>query len=172
MYQNRRKGIVGGIILILLGLLFLASELFPQTFDFWEWPFIIVGLGGIFLLWAILAGTGGLAVPGAILAGIGGIFYYQNLTGDWASWTYIWALIPGFVGLGVIISGIIDGNYKEAFTGGLTLLAISGILFFAFGSAFGLEHDLVQYWPVLLILLGVIALIRVIFPGKKHNKPF
>ena len=171
MERNRRNGIVGGIILILLGLLFLASELFPQTFTFWDWPFIIIGLGGVFLIWAILAGTGGLAVPGTILAGIGGILYYQSVTGDWESWSYIWALIPGFVGLGVIISGIIDGDYKDAFTGGLTLLVISGVLFFAFGSAFGLEHELVQYWPVLLIALGLITLVRVIFSGgKRKNK--
>ena len=169
MNRNRRNGIVGGVILILLGLLFLASELFPQTFTFWDWPFIIVGLGGVFILWAILAGSGGLAVPGVILAGIGGIFYYQNLTGDWESWTYIWALIPGLVGLGVILSGIIDRNFKEAFSGGLTLLVISGVLFFAFGSFFGLEHDLIQYWPVLLIVLGLIALVRVIFPGRKSK---
>ena len=172
MNRNRRNGIVGGVILILLGLLFLASELFPQTFTFWDWPFIIIGLGGVFVLWAILAGSGGLAVPGAILAGIGGIFYYQNLTGDWESWTYIWALIPGFVGLGVILSGIIDGNFKEAFSGGLTLLVISGILFFAFGSFFGLEHDLIQYWPVLLIVLGLIALVRVIFTGRKGKDKY
>jgi hypothetical protein len=172
MNQNQRKGIVGGVIFVLLGLLFLASELLPQTFAFWEWPFIIIGLGGVFLLWAILAGTGGLAVPGAILTGIGGILYYQNLTGDWASWSYIWALIPGFVGLGVIISGIIDGNIKEAFTGGLTLLMISGVLFFAFGSALGLEHELIQYWPVLLIVLGLIALVRVIFSqNNRRSKP-
>ncbi|MFW5714620.1 MAG: hypothetical protein ACOCYU_08115 [Brevefilum sp.] len=169
MDRNRRNSIIGGIILILLGLLFLANELLPHTFTFWDWPFIIVGLGVIFLLWAVLAGIGGLAVPGTILAGIGGILYYQNITGDWESWSYIWALIPGFVGLGVIISGIIDGNLKEAFTGGLTLLAISGILFFAFGSAFGLEHELFQYWPVLLIVLGLIALVRVIFPEKKRG---
>jgi hypothetical protein len=167
--MNRRNGIVGGIILILLGLLFLANELFPQTFAFWDWPFIIIGLGVVFLIWAILAGTGGLAVPGTILAGIGGILYYQNITGDWESWSYIWALIPGFVGLGVIISGIIDGNFKEAFTRGLTLLVISGVFFFAFGSAFGLEHELIQYWPVLLIILGLIALVRVIFSGNKRR---
>ncbi len=170
MDRNQRKAIIGGIILILLGLLFLANELFPQTFAFWDWPFIIIGLGVVFLLWAILAGTGGLAVPGSILAGIGGILYYQNVTGNWESWSYIWALIPGFVGLGVIISGIIDGNIKEAFTGGLTLLMISGVLFFAFGSAFGLEHELVQYWPVLLIVLGLIALVRVIFSGNKSKR--
>ena len=165
--MNKKSGIVGGTILILLGVFFLAREIAPQYFQFMDWPVIIIGLGSIFLLWAILAGTGGLAVPGSILAGIGGILYYQNITDDWTSWAYIWALITAFVGLGVIISGIIDRNFKVAFTGGLTLIIISSVLFFAFGSAFGFEHELVKYWPVLLIALGLIALVRVIFSDKR-----
>ena len=167
--MKRKNGVVLGIILIILGLLFLAKEIAPQYFQFWDWPFIIIGLGGVFLLWAILSGTGGLAVPGSVLAGIGGIFYYQNLTGDWESWAYIWALIPGFVGVGIIISGIIDRDYKEAFTGGLIMLLISGILFFAFGTAFGLPAEVSTYWPALLILLGVVALVRALFSGKRRR---
>jgi len=167
--MKRKNGIIGGVILIILGLLLLAREIAPQYFQFLDWPFIVIGLGGIFLLWAILSGAGGLAVPGSILAGIGGILYYQNLTGDWDSWAYIWALIPGFVGVGIIISGIIDRNYKEAFTGGLIMLLISGILFFAFGSAFGLPEEITMYWPALLILLGVVALVRALFSGKRRR---
>lgn len=167
--MNRKSSITGGIILILLGLLFLAREIVPQYFQFWDWPFIIIGLGLIFLIWAILSGTGGLAVPGSILAGIGGILYYQNLTGDWQSWAYIWALIPGFVGVGVMIGGIIDRNYKEAFSSGLTLMVISAFIFLAFGSAFGLHSNITMYWPVLLILLGLIALARAIIPGKRKR---
>jgi hypothetical protein len=163
--MKRKTSIVGGIILILLGLLFLASELLPEYFQFWDWPFIIIGLGVVFFIWAIISGTGGLAVPGAILSGIGGIFYYQNMSGDWASWSFIWALIPAFVGIGVIIGGIIDRNYKEAISGGLTLIIISAILFFAFGSFLGLDSDLTQYWPVLLIALGLISLVRALFGG-------
>jgi hypothetical protein len=119
--MKQKNSVALGIILILFGLFFLGREIMPQYFPQWDWPFTIIGLGGVFLLWAIFSGTGGLAVPGAILAGIGGIFYYQNLTGDWNSWSFIWALIPAFVGVGIIIGGIIDRNYKEAFSGGLTL---------------------------------------------------
>ena len=162
-----KNGVALGIILIILGLLFLAKEIAPQYFQFWEWPFFIIGLGGVFLLWAIFSGTGGLAVPGSLLAGIGGILYYQNLTGDWESWSFIWALIPAFVGVGIIIGGIIDHNYKEAFNGGLILLLISGIIFFAFGSAFGLQPEITKYWPALLIVLGLIALARALFSGKR-----
>ena len=105
---------------------------------------------------------------GAILSGIGGIFYYQNMSGDWASWSYIWALIPAFVGVGVIIGGLIDKNYKDGFSGGLTLIVISAILFLVFGSAFGLDSEFTQYWPVLLIALGLISLVRVAFSKSKR----
>jgi hypothetical protein len=167
MNMKRKNSIALGIILILFGAFLLVREFYPQLFPNWEWPFFIIGLGGFFLLWAIFSGTGGLAVPGSILAGIGGIFYYQSLTGDWESWSFIWALIPAFVGVGIIIGGIIDQNYKEAFSGGLILLLISGILFFAFGSAFGLQPEITKYWPVLLIVLGLIALARALFSSKR-----
>jgi len=167
--MNRRASIVGGIILVLLGVLFLVREIAPQYFQFWDWPFIIIGLGFVFLIWAVLSGTGGLAVPGSILSGIGGILYYQNITGNWESWSYIWALIPGFVGIGVIISSIIDKNFKESIGGGLTLLLISAILLFSFGSAFGLAPQIIQYWPGLLIALGFISLVRAIIAGSKRR---
>lgn len=167
--MKRRSGVVGGVILILLGLLFLASEIAPQYFQFWDWPFIIIGLGVVFIIWAILSGTGGLAIPGAVIGGIGGILYYQSITGEWESWSYIWALIPGFVGIGIIISGIIDQTYKESFSSGLILLLISTILFFAFGSAFGMQPEITQYWPVLLIALGLISLVRAVFSGSKNK---
>jgi hypothetical protein len=164
--MKRNSRIIFGIILILLGLLFLARELAPTLFSFWEWPFFIIGLGAIFLIWAILNTTGGLAVPGAILAGIGVMFYIQDQYNLWDSWAYAWTLIPGFVGIGIITGGIIDRNYREAFSGGLTMILISTILFFAFGERFGLAPDITKFWPILLIGLGLIALVRALFTKK------
>ncbi len=169
MNRNRKASIVGGIILILLGAFFLAREFYPDLFVFWDWPLIIIGLGALFLLWAVLGGIGGLAIPAIILAGIGGILYYQNLTGDWESWSFIWALIPGFVGVGILLSGLIDRKFKASLDGGLTLIVISVILFFIFGTTFGMAYGLGQYWPVALILLGLISLARVIFRRKKKG---
>ena len=167
--MNRRASIISGIFLILLGILFFVGEIAPQYFEFLDWPFIIIGLGLFFILWALLSTTGGLAVPGSILAGIGGILYYQNMTGDWESWSYIWSLIPGFVGIGIIIGGIIDRNFKEGLSSGLVLLLISGILLFSFGSAFGLPEEITQYWPALLIGLGLISLVRAIIAANKKR---
>ena len=164
--MKRKSGIFTGIILILLGSLFLASELYPEVFSFWSWPFILIGLGVMFLLWALITTTGGLAIPGAILSGLGGIFYYQELTQDWESWAYIWALIPGFVGVGILLKGLIDKSFKRSFDSGLTLILISAVLFFAFGTQFGLQSYIAMYWPVLLIIIGIIALVRALLKKK------
>lgn len=166
--MRNKSGIVGGIILILLGLYFLANEIFPNVFNFLEWPFIIVLVGLVFLLWAVIGGNAGLAIPGCILSGIGGILYYQNAYNAWETWSYIWALIPGFVGIGIMLSGLIDRDFKDRFFSGLSLLVISAILFFAFGSFFGLAPEISKFWPVLLVALGLISLLRAVLRNKKN----
>ena len=97
--MEKRNSIVGGIILIGVGVLFLLMQLFPgfaEIFDFSrQWPLLIVLLGALFLLGAFL-GSPQLAIPGSVVTGIGIILYYQNITGNWASWAFVWALIPGF----------------------------------------------------------------------------
>ncbi len=165
--MNKKPGIAGGVILILLGLFFLAREIFPQVFQFWSWPFIIIGVGLVFILWAIFSGIGGLAIPGTILSGLGTLFYFQAQTNNWSSWSFAWALIPGFVGLGIILSGLIDRHFKGNLMPGLTLILISAILFFAFGSAFGLEYRITRYWPALLVILGVVSLVNALQPKNR-----
>lgn len=165
--MNRRATVVSGIILILLGLLFLAGQFFPDLVGFFEWPFSIIGVGLIFLLAAILSGRGGLAIPGMIIGGIGGILYLQNVSNAWASWSYMWALIPGFVGLGIILSGLINRHFRSALGSGFSLIMISLVMFFIFGGSFGLDPQLLQYWPMLLIAFGLMLILNIIFPRKR-----
>jgi hypothetical protein len=73
------------------------------------------------------------------------------------------------VGLGIIISGIIDGHIRGALGAGLTLILISLVLFFIFGGSFGLDPELVKYWPVILIALGVITILRLFIRGKRRK---
>ncbi len=164
--MKRRTALTFGILLILFGVLAILRNFLPSMFDFLSWPFTIVLGGAIFILAAIIAKIGGLAIPGVILAGIGGIFYYQNASGDYASWTYMWTLIPGFVGLGIILAGLIDGNLRGALTAGLILIVISLILFFIFGGTFGLDKAVVRWWPLVLIAIGLIILFRQLFRKK------
>jgi hypothetical protein len=165
--MENRHGIVWGILLILLGGFFLATRLMPGVFGTISWPFIVIGVGLVFIFSAILTRTGGLAIPGCIISGIGGILYWQTLTGRWESWSYMWTLIPGFVGVGVIFAGLLDSEHPHFDSGGLVLMAISSMGFMAFGSAFGtlfgFPFDVGTLWPLFLIGIGVIVLISALF---------
>jgi len=168
MGRRTRSNVVGGTLLILLGLLFLAYQFFPERF-FWlqielTWPLIVVGAGLFLLVFGLLAGAPGMAVPAAIVSGIGGLLYWQNLTGNWGSWAYAWALIPGFVGIGIILAGLLgEGRIRDAIDGGGTLILISAVLFAIFGSFLGGLELLGDWWPLLLILVGLLILLRSLF---------
>lgn len=159
--KKNRSGFAWGIILILLGALFLAKELFPGFNYVFEWPFIIIGVGLVFLFLAVLTRTGGLAVPGSIISGVGGILYYQNLTNYWGQTAFLWALVPGFVGIGIAIAKIISPEENpDAWNASLTLLIISAIAFFAFGGSRMIGLDSQILLPVLVIVFGAFLLIR------------
>ena len=156
--MSKRGSLVGGIILILVGVVIMINQLMGGFGIQISWPLILVGMGLIFVLFGAIFGIGGLAVPGSIIAGLGFIFYYQDYTGDYTSWAYMWALIPGFVGVGVLISGLINPGTGK---GGWSLIAISAILFTIFAAIFGdLDDQWVIYISIAIIIIGVIALIQ------------
>jgi len=98
--------ITGGLILILLGVLFLFTEMDKISWEDW-WAYFLVGLGAIFLIEALLRtfspegrkAIGGRLVAGPILIVIGG----SRLIGleHW------WPLVLIAVGLGVLISALV-----------------------------------------------------------------
>ena len=162
MEKRRRNNIVLGIILILVGAFFFAQQLIPGMQDLveWSWPLLVVTAGGLFLVFAIAGNNPDMAVPGAIIGGIGGLLYWQEMTGNWDSWAYAWTLIPGFVGLGVILQGLLAGRARQGLSSGGFLVLISLTLFTIFASTFGSSQLAAVFWPVLLILLGLWILVR------------
>lgn len=156
--MKTRSSIVGGLIMIAVGVLFLLLQLFPALGAFFDigqlWPLLIMLVGLFFLLGALL-GTPPLAIPGSIVGGIGLILLYQNLTGHWSSWAYMWALIPGFVGIGLIVAGVL-GKLRPQVAAGRRLLVISLVLFIIFALVFtGFGGQFGQFWPLALIGLGL-----------------
>lgn len=168
----RQKSIIGGLILMGVGFFILLAQNVPALAGLLDigrqWPLIIVAIGGMFLVGALL-GTAELAIPGSILTGLGLIFYYQNLSGNWGSWAYVWTLIPGFVGLGMIIAGTLDKTNQTMRREGGRLLIISSVMFLIFGTFFNLSWGLFQYWPLLLIGGGLWLLVRN-WKGEKQPK--
>ncbi len=158
--MHKQSSILIGLILIFAGILFLVLQAFPdlaaQLDVAGQWPLIIVGIGVLFILGAVF-GNPPLAVPGSIVAGIGLLLAYQNATGNWESWAYAWTLIPGFVGLGIMLMGALDHDKRSQIRDGLRLMLISLALFLVFGGFFGAFG---QFWPVLLIVGGLLLLFR------------
>lgn len=163
----KRENVVWGVILILVGIGFLLYQLRPDLFAGISWPWILLALGGIFLISALLARVGGLMIPAVFLLGLGGIFTYQVNTGDWGSWAYIWTLMPGFAGLGMLLGGLFDRELAQARGVAVFLLGLSVVLFAVFGGFFGLEPSVLRYWPVVLILIGAYVFLRAMRPREK-----
>ncbi|MCD6285176.1 MAG: hypothetical protein J7M39_04595 [Anaerolineae bacterium] len=174
MPNQKRKSITSGLLLILLGLVFLAFQLFPGL-NVWAdqeftWPLSILMVAVGLLVIGALTGAADMLVPASIVGGIGGILYFQNagiLT--WESWAFLWTLIPGFVGIGVFLAGLLKWNRKEM-GDGLQSLLVSAVLFLVFGSLIGSVFGYVpftNYLPILLIVLGIYLLARAILRGAQ-----
>lgn len=173
MDSSRRTNLIGGILLLLLGVFLIALQVYPGLGDMinidFSWPWIIIGVGVLLLVLGLLLGAPGMAVPACIVGGIGALLYWQNATGAWATWAYVWTLIPGFVGVGVILSGILGGDFRQSLRDGGGLVIISLIMFAIFSSFLGGPSLLGAYWPLLLILLGVWLLLRPLLSDRRKG---
>jgi hypothetical protein len=167
MQKRNRTQLVLGIILILVAAWLIATRLNPTlarylTLPPFAWPMWVVLSGAILLVIGLLSGAPGMAIPACIVAGIGGILYYQNASGNWESWAYMWTLIPGFVGLGSILAGILGEDLKSSLRNGLNSLVVSALLFAIFGTffhAWNIFGVYSTYVPIALLFLGGIWLI-------------
>lgn len=163
MNKSGRSQLALGIILLLVGGWFLLNQVNPAFKNFFEpyteWPANMLLIGAGILVVGLATGSPGMAVPAAIVAGIGGIFYYQEATESYNSWSYMWTLIPGFVGVGTVLQGLLGENTGPNLKRGLNLMVISAVLFLVFAAFLGGWNILGEFGPaVLLILLGLYVL--------------
>jgi hypothetical protein len=167
--RARNGALVGGTLLIGFGLLSLASQLFRNVLNWsYIWPLAIIVVGGLFFAGMFMGGRSlsGLAIPGSIVGGIGLLLLYQNLTGNWESWAYSWALIVLFVGVGLLFSGTY-GQSEGQRRAGTKLIKVGLILFVVFGAFFEMIFSMDRslglrgmLFPALLIVLGVYLIVR------------
>ncbi len=174
MNKQGRSQLALGVILILVGGWFLLNQTMPSFRGFFEpytqWPANMLLIGAGILIIGLVTGSPGLAVPAAIVAGIGGIFYYQDLTNNYDSWSYMWALIPGFIGLGTVIQGLLGENTAGNLRRGLNMMVVSAVLFLVFAAFLGGWNILGNYGPaVLLILLGLWVLGSGIYRSMRNK---
>ena len=180
--MRRHAPTVVGLILILAGgALFLARQAGLDVIGSIAeagWPLLVILPGVILLIAAIVTRPPdgiGFAIAGSIVVTVGGILLYQQETGHWESWSYVWALIPGAAGLAMVVYGALARI--DHFVGkGLRLMAIAGTLFlvgmwyfetvFRSGDA---PIDLATWWPLFLIGIGVVVVARGAFGAREST---
>jgi len=174
MEKKNRTQLVLGLLLILVAGWLIATRIKPDLASIlhltFAWPMWVMFAGAAILVIGLLVGESDMAVPACIVAGIGGILYYQNATNHWESWAYLWTLIPGFVGVGKILSGIIGGDFMACLREGLKLLLTCAILFTIFATIFNawdIFGPYSAYVPIaLLFVLGIWLIVRGIMRSK------
>jgi len=164
MQSTDRSGTVVAVVLIGLGVLFLAFNLIPGLDIGQMWPIIFFLIAGAFYLPAIVwpserKALAGLYIPASIMLVLGLIFLYDTITGDWGSWAYMWTLIPGGVGLGLALGSRIGGWGRDTMQVGIWMMVGSLVAFAFFGLFFG-SALIRTIGPLLLIAGGALLLLR------------
>lgn len=160
--------VLGGV-LIVLGLVFFASQQLNIDIGEWAWPFYVIAPGVAMATFGLTQRRGsGLTIAGSIVTMVGLMLLYQNATGHWESWAYAWALVgPGGSGIGMLLYGTRSGDTKMARDGFFTTLTALGL--FAAGLVFfegilgisGRRLPLPEWvLPAAVILIGLLLLLR------------
>ncbi len=175
MSNNSRGGLVGGVILIGLGVIFLFAQF--VRIDIWHflWPLFVIGFGLLFFVGMLAGGksASGLAMPGSIITMVGLILLAQNTFDRWETWAYAWSLIIVAVGIGLFIMGMLSGEERTR-RSGVRVAGIGVVLFLVFGSFFELSFGLLGFdrtsgifWPLILIAAGLYLLVsRTLFARR------
>ena len=183
--DSRRGTIVVGMLLVLLGIYFLASEQLKIDVGRYGWPIFVIA-PGLFLLVVGLAipheGGLGAAIPGGIITAVGLVLAVQAATDTYASWVYAWALVaPGSVGVTLALYGLLHRRW-DLLDSGLRTAAVGFSLFVGFGLFFenviGLGEDqngvLRDALPWMAVAFGVVIVLMNLVswrPGGHRVRP-
>jgi len=161
---NTRSNNLGAYILIAIGIIFLAAQVFDfdigRIFDI-SWPLFVIIPGVVFLFIAVTgdAKSAGFAIPGAIVTGTGLILWFQETFNRWESWAYVWTLYPVFLGAALMFIGARQ-NHEVQIKQGRGFITFGVIGFLIAAAFFELlifnENGQIGRWlvPGLLILAG------------------
>lgn len=169
--------VVFGVVLVLLGVVFLLQQVFPISLGPYGWPLFIIVPGVLVFVASLrlpreparaLSPVGGMAV----ITGL--ILFLQSLFNIFHTWAYAWALVaPAGFGLSWIVYGLLVGDEKTRQEG--RQMAGIGLIMFLIAAAFfelviGLSGLALPWggslWPVLLILAGLVLLVRGAWRGR------
>jgi hypothetical protein len=143
------------------------------------WPLFIIGPGIVLLVLGLFLPNVGMVIGGSVVTTLGVILAWQNATGRWESWAYVWALVgPTASGVGSFLGALRTGDSRVRDAGlwqiviGLALFA--GFYLF-FEQVIGLSGEPLPLpdWalPAFLIGIGVLILLRAVMGPRDTESP-
>lgn len=152
--QRETKSLIWGIILIVIGFLFLGHNLDWFYLEWGNlWPLFLIAGGVLFWSgWMMNRHEYGLLMPGTVLLTYGLMFFYCTTNG----WEWMEQLWPVFLlgpGLGFFFMYLL-GNQEKGLLIPASILTVLALLFWS-------GHDVFRFfWPIALIVVGVFLLIN------------
>jgi hypothetical protein len=173
MDSRRNSAIVPAVILIAIGivLLLVNTGALPNLNLTHLWPAFPALLGAALLLQFFVGGMRdpGLVTGGTIFLLVGLFFFLFTLRLDvpgmgrigWGDMARLWPVFPTIVGVALLLQWLAGGLRDHGLLIPVAILLIVGLAGFGFTLAdlptFKILSD---YWPVLLILLGLLVIVR------------
>lgn len=146
MATKDKKTLTFGVLLLILGLLFLLTNIRAFSLDK-TWPILPLFIGiGFITAYASNRQKPDLLIPGTILIVISLLFLYCSLT-DWSKMVQLWPIFLIAPAIGFYLVYFLGPKNKTLLMPATVLLLI-GVAFFV------LDTLLNKYWPIILILVG------------------
>ncbi len=154
-------GIIPGVILIVLGILFLLPRL---GVDFGNlWPTFLLAPGISFIIYYIFSQnkekTSGIMIPGTILVLLSSFFYFQAFSG-WDDSDKLWPIYPFIVGLSFYAKYLAGYKKDRGILMPANILTGVGILFLI------LNYYSFNLWPLILIVAGMFFILSAVRKEK------
>lgn len=149
---DQQRSLVPGIVLILLGLFFFAVNFLHIDFSN-IWPLVLLLPVVVFVVLFVRDRRQfGFLMPATILTVYAAVFFVcQNY--DWSLMQNLW---PAFIlapGLGLLMMYLFGKKDPGLLIPAFILIGVSGVFFV-------MMNGFPQYWPAILVLIGIIVLLR------------
>jgi predicted membrane protein len=132
-----------GILLIIVGTLLILGNMYNWKIQFWPLGLLILGI----FLFTISSKTKYIFYIPAIILSLSSIFFFYNIFTSWENFNKLWPILMLIVSISFFTSSI-AGKQKDLVIPAIILFLVSLCLFF-------ISFNVLKFWPVIFIILGL-----------------
>ncbi len=148
-----------GVTFVVLGIVFLLEDLNIVLFN-WSLYVILTGIAFLLAFWLNKENLL-FILPATVLIVYGLLFFYCQISG-WQHIALLWPVLLVAPGLGFLLMYVRQTNRQ--------LYLYPGAILSAFGLLFFLRKiNYIKYWPVLLIIIGLVLIVRFYLQRDKET---